>query len=319
MEQHRRDELIKEYGEVASNFRLLTDIRFKLLAFLPIATAAAAALKGDSGGMSAILLSLFGLAVTVGLAIYNARNDQLYDELIGRAAEIERTLGLPDGAFANRPSAWLSLKFLKRRLKIDHRTGVGTIYAASIALWLFGVFLPVIQMSRAKYDAVTEPVVPNLVLSAWPYYLALALALICTFLAVNHVRKRREARQQKMRELASRAVQILDSIDNGESDKVDKFLKTCAKLADIEQARVESRYNFYVSLGGIERSHYMIMKPRTRALAHFVALLTDLPPRWIFDCAVGRREPVRIVRVSKACLMISKLRSGVDDALGGGR
>ena len=51
--------------------------------------------------------TLTGLAVTIGLLTYNARNDQLYDELVGRAAEIERRLGLPDGAFATRPTSWL--------------------------------------------------------------------------------------------------------------------------------------------------------------------------------------------------------------------
>jgi len=48
-------------------------------------------------------LSLFGLVATIGLATYNARNDQLYFELVGRAAAIERSLDLPDGAFANSP------------------------------------------------------------------------------------------------------------------------------------------------------------------------------------------------------------------------
>src|SRR5215207_107704 len=47
--ERRRESLLTEYGEVASNFRLLTDLRFKLLAFLPIAAAAAVALRGTGG------------------------------------------------------------------------------------------------------------------------------------------------------------------------------------------------------------------------------------------------------------------------------
>jgi len=137
MDQDRREALSKEYGEVCNNFRMLTDIRFKLLALLPIATAAAATFKGESTGGGSFVLPLFGLIATIGLVTYNTRNDQLYNELVGRAASIERSLGLADGAFANRPYAWLSFCFLGIKWKVDHRTGVGTIYLASIVVWLF--------------------------------------------------------------------------------------------------------------------------------------------------------------------------------------
>src|SRR4051812_46301320 len=141
----RREALMEEYGEVAANFRLLTDIRFKLLAFLPVAAGAATALLSAGGGRDGaaegrtLALSMFGLLVTVALATYNDRNDQLYDMLVGRAASVEWQLGLYDGAFANRPASWFSitLPVVRRSWKINHRNPVALIYGASTALWLF--------------------------------------------------------------------------------------------------------------------------------------------------------------------------------------
>src|SRR4051812_29196048 len=121
MNQQRREALIREYGEVSNNFRTLTDIRFKLLGFLPLATAATIAFGSrPSAGASTTItaqgcsppctasapgvplaLALLGLVATLGIVTYNARNDQLYNELVGRASAIERSLGLPDGAFSN--------------------------------------------------------------------------------------------------------------------------------------------------------------------------------------------------------------------------
>src|SRR5687768_17184845 len=131
MEQdQRRDILLKEYDKVLENFHNLTEIRFKLLAFLPISAVVGSGFVGfqaDKVGTHGLVFFLFGLAATIGVAIYNTRNDQLYDELVDRAAEIERLLGLPDGAFAHRPQAWRRVS----GVKIDHRTGVGIIYGAS--------------------------------------------------------------------------------------------------------------------------------------------------------------------------------------------
>jgi hypothetical protein len=111
MDASRRKAFLKEYNEVCNNFRILTDIRFKLLAFLPIAAAAAAAiLSNDRATVPKLALSPFGLVVTLGLVTYTTRNDRPYNELVGRASIIERNLGLPDGGFANMPVAWLVVR-----------------------------------------------------------------------------------------------------------------------------------------------------------------------------------------------------------------
>ena len=128
MDERRHEALLKEYGEVCANFRMLTDIRFRLLAFLPLAAAATAALRAEAGGVAEFTLSLFGLAVTLALATYNDRNDQLYGQLVARAAEIERALGLPDGGFANRPGVWLELRFGPLHWPINHGLAVGLVY-----------------------------------------------------------------------------------------------------------------------------------------------------------------------------------------------
>jgi hypothetical protein len=199
MDATRREALLKEYSEVGQNFRLLTDIRFKLLALLPIAAAVAAALnKDDALGIHAFGLSLFGLVATLGLATYNVRNDQLYDELVGRAASIERSLGLPDGYFANRPRPWRDV-LGKRRWPIDHRTGVTTIYAASVALWTSGVLAPVLAFVRRVYlpdFAVRDPTI-GVNISA------ITLAIILTALGILFVGKHKKRQQTELKKMGS--------------------------------------------------------------------------------------------------------------------
>jgi hypothetical protein len=281
-----RDALLAEYGEVNSNFRLLTDIRFKLLAFLPIVAAvgAAVAKAGTSNSdplseIAVLALSLFGLTVTIGLATYNDRNDQLYDNLVGRAATIERELGIPHGAFAHRLNAWFAVDLGLLRWKVGHRTGVTAIYLASIALWLAGLL---VATTRLVWGSGDPP--------GWLYGLAVAAAVGLTLAGWLVVAHQRETRRARMREDARDAVRFVREHGRSAAAGCGMFQTTCARLhgsGDVE--KMKRRADFYTDLSVDELAHYMETEPSHREAAQFVALLVDLPPHWIEDVARGRR------------------------------
>ena len=311
MDESRRDALLKEYSEVASNFRLLTDIRFKLLAFLPIAAAAAAAFRSDRATVQGLALSLFGLVVTLGLVTYNSRNDQLYNELVDRAASIERSLGLPDGGFANRPRPWLVVNLLGKDWQFDHGTGVGTIYVASIAFWLFGVFASALELVRRPYaasgaelsggvEAVVRgfgPIASVLELvqhSTWVNLIAGGLAVLLTWWGAKTIKDQEKKIRKSMRNSAKKAVK--EAISKGAipfklSELLDDndFLVPCEDLYGDKRDKIQDRLRFYAELDQVSLGYYL---PRgsheTLSASHLVALLTDLPPQWIFNCATNR-------------------------------
>jgi hypothetical protein len=293
MDDHRREALLAEYGEVSNNFRLLTDIRFKLLAFLPLATAAGAALKGDSLGIGKGVLSLFGLAATIGLITYNARNDQLYNELVGRAASIERSLGIPDGAFANRPTAWLTIRFLGFSWPVNHGQGVGVIYKATIALWLFGLLAPIIEFARRAYllgglphFVVTDP-------AAFVQILALAFAIFGTLAATNSIELQMKVRDSQMRLDAACAVKKALSKKLSEIANDNELISLCVKLSNGKAHIVKARAEFFAAIDPESIGHYLASGSAELAASSIVAILTDLPQRWLFDCFSNRRGNVQ--------------------------
>jgi len=281
-----RDALIAEYGQVNENFRLLTDIRFKLLAFLPIAAAVGAAVvKASSSGtdplsdVGALAISLFGLAVTVGLVTYNDRNDQLYDTLVGRAATIERELALPDGAFAHRPYPWFTIDLGLFAWKVEHRNAVNLIYCASIALWLAG-FL------SAAARLVAGPDTPGVVYGA-----SVGAAIAVTLLGRSLIARQRKKRRQRMRQDVYAAVRFVNEHGRKPAADCKAFCAACAGLLGAEaDGKAKSRAAFYANLDDDRLSYYMPIQPDDDvAAAHFVALITDLPPGWIHDIAQKRR------------------------------
>jgi hypothetical protein len=74
-----KDDLRKlDYDKAIEYVKQLTDIRFKLLALVPIATGAAlkfASIKEDP--MAGLFLGLLGFFVTMGIIFYDQRNKKI--------------------------------------------------------------------------------------------------------------------------------------------------------------------------------------------------------------------------------------------------
>lgn len=124
---------LAEYAEVSEHVRWLADVRFKLLAILPASTGFAVFQVLDSKDQAITLgTGLFGAWVTLCLYVYHLRNDQLYNDLVGRLREIEKELKLRRGAFFRRVPTWG--RFLG--LSVEHGWPIKGIYYASFTAWV---------------------------------------------------------------------------------------------------------------------------------------------------------------------------------------
>lgn len=130
-----RDLLTTVYNQTCQSWRQLVDVRFKLLALVPTLSLGSLAIvintDGRHGGLPfamQLLFALTGLAVTIGLRIYDARNSELHDDLIDRARKIEEELGIHTGAFLGR------LK--PRKSMIQHGRATSILYGAAIFVWV---------------------------------------------------------------------------------------------------------------------------------------------------------------------------------------
>jgi len=129
-----RDVLLAVYQQTCQSWRHLVDVRFKLLALVPSVALAslglALATDGRHDAVPALLRLLFcaiGLASTVGLWLYDARNSELHNELISRARKIEEELDLHTGAFLGRPAP--------RSDWVKHDRATTLIYGAAFVAW----------------------------------------------------------------------------------------------------------------------------------------------------------------------------------------
>jgi hypothetical protein len=259
-EEDRKNEIaLAEYKEVVTQFRALTDIRFKLLTYLPLGTVAAAGfVSGTNDPLKQPAISAFAFVVTLCIATYDKRNDQHYDELVSRAAELERELQIQHGSFSDRPRAWLKYGLVP----VQHRWPIGLIYAAAASFWAY-LFAATLLKNQPSLIWLTF-VVPIVVIACW-----------------QGLRRMETARSRKQRKAVRCLMeQLLGSNDQGSQLKL---ITTIAEEPifgiDVDAAKRRVAYHWK----GYEQ------KQDSRTASALLGAVLDLPARWIEDVWNGRR------------------------------
>ena len=137
------EELRLDYNETTDLMRGLTDVRFKLVAFVPTISGAAIAVLGHGRSTAELLaVGMLGLVATVGIVIFDLRNTQLLDYAVLRAKSLEEKLGFvsifepgrPGGLFTERPGRDLRIFGLAG---VGHDRGLALVYSAAIGGWCY--------------------------------------------------------------------------------------------------------------------------------------------------------------------------------------
>lgn len=132
-----------DYEQTLEQHRMLADIRFRLLAFVPTITGAALALlTGDTPAPMVLPVSLLGLVVTLGIVFYEVRNSQIYDSASHRAKALETQLDMPlfsagmprGGLFNERPDRELKVFGL---VTVWHDRALALIYGPAVGGWVY--------------------------------------------------------------------------------------------------------------------------------------------------------------------------------------
>ena len=106
------DPRLDDYKVTVDVIKLYLDIRFRCLVFVTSITAIATALLPSTvESERRIALGLMGFWATLGIAVYELRNSQLYEAATHRAKELEKLLRLDSttedatkrGLFGERP------------------------------------------------------------------------------------------------------------------------------------------------------------------------------------------------------------------------
>lgn len=198
-----------EYQVAVEIIKLLTDIRFRCLVFVTAITAASSALVSSQANAEIKpALGILGLLATLGIAIYELRNSQLYEVAMARAKALERALHAPrtgtlerkeadeGGIFAERPgyipagvdeSSPHFMRFWF--VGVQHDRGLGLIYSSAIGAWFYLALSGLLSMDAPVWAAWTLSVGGIRAIAGAGASLAIAISY---FQFIAHDRRRRK-------------------------------------------------------------------------------------------------------------------------------
>lgn len=139
-----RETLRVEYAQAFETQKMLVDVRFRLLAFVPTVTGVSAGLLKDTveGELG---LAILGLLASLGIVMYEIRNSQLHDAAVHRMNMVRQALELSEfSASGNRPKRQ-RLFFV---VQVWHDRALGLVYGASVAVWAALVMYSSTQWAR---------------------------------------------------------------------------------------------------------------------------------------------------------------------------
>jgi hypothetical protein len=150
-----------DYATTVDIYKMLVDVRFKLLGFVPaFAGISGVLIHGSSASDWATLgLGAFGLTATLGIIVYDLRNSQWHNRAIHRAHQLETLLTYPSsyaggragGVFNERPPRGRPRLF--GLIDVTHGQATGLVYAASTGVW---VFLIASSVTRIAFNASSQ-------------------------------------------------------------------------------------------------------------------------------------------------------------------
>jgi hypothetical protein len=141
----QNDYTLLAYDQTLQTYRMLADVRFKLLAFIPVVSGTAITfLTSDPGTIQdnppmAIVIGLLGFFVTLGIAFYDQRNSRLHEATISYARDLERSLPPSSGKGHITETRRARRQRLFGIVEIWHDRALALIYGSVLGAWLFPV------------------------------------------------------------------------------------------------------------------------------------------------------------------------------------
>ena len=127
---------------------------------------------------------------------------------------------------------------------------------------------------------------------------ALALAVLVTLLMARWIKVQRARRTEEMRFLAGLAVARAEQLQLADTAKDESLINLCAKLSSEKADTIRVRAKFYASIDPESAGYYLPRDSPEQAAIYLVALLTDLPPGWLFDSLVAGHRALYFRRIS---------------------